>query len=444
MRSRTCKVQFLIAASLALAAFATTPVARADDVTDWNQHMLTALHTANVSPLVATRDGALVAASVFDALNGIDRRYESIHVPPPAYHLLVSRRAAVIQAAYGILVNLFPAQQADLDAKRVASLSGIAGAAAVDNSRFIQRGIKWGQHVADEIWAWRSTDGFTPAPPPYTGGLAPGQWRPTPPANLPGAGPQFATMTPWVMQSPSQFRPGGPPALDSADYAADFEETKVMGSLTSALRTADETVACNFWAASTVTYFWNSVAVSLSTARHASLSRNARLLAVLNLAIADAAIACWDAKYTYAFWRPVTAIPLADTDGNAATIADPLWAPLLTTPNHPEYPSGHSTASGAAAEVLAAHFGDNTPFTIDSDVLLGVTRSFPSFTEALEEVKTARIFAGIHFRSACNDGQATGIKAADNVMENAMQRFHRRGFDKDDKFDKGYGNSDKK
>jgi membrane-associated phospholipid phosphatase len=255
---------------------------------------------------------------------------------------------------------------------------------------------------------------------------------------MPGAGPQFAYMTPWAIGTPSQFRPGGPPALTSARYAADFNETKTMGSISSPIRTADETIYSWFWAQSTATYLWNQVADSLIERgdrdedddsgrwgeRRNSLLENARVLALLDLAMADAAIACWEAKYHYVFWRPVTAIPLADTDGNPATIADPSWMPLFATPAHPEYPSGHSTVSGAAAVVLASFFGEKRHFTMDNDLLIGVTRSFRSFTEALDEVKNARIFAGIHFRSACDDGQTTGMQVANYVLDHALLQVH--------------------
>lgn len=251
-------------------------------------------------------------------------------------------------------------------------------------------------------------------------------------------------MTPWVISAPSQFRPAGPPSLTSARYAADFNETKTMGSATSLVRTADQTRFAWFWAASTSSFMWNTVARSLiaddgrergdSEDRHgdsedgrgdrsewrASTLGNARLLALLNLAMADAAIGCWEAKYTYVFWRPVTAIPLAATDGNAATTEDRAWTPLFATPAHPEYPSGHSCVSGAAAAVLADQFGDRTRFTVENDLMPGVTRSFRSFSTALEEVKNARIFAGIHFRSATDDGQALGTKVANYVLEHAL------------------------
>ena len=154
---------------------------------------------------------------------------------------------------------------------------------------------------------------------------------------------------------------------------------------------------------------------------HTSTLESARLLALLNLAIADAAIGCWEAKYTYVFWRPVTAIPLAETDGNPATTPDPTWMPLFATPAHPEYPSGHSCVSGAAGVILANYFGERTRFSVESDVMPGVVRSFDSFSTALEEVKNARIFAGIHFRSATNDGQTLGVSVAEYVLENAVQ-----------------------
>jgi membrane-associated phospholipid phosphatase len=366
---------------------------------------------------------AIVQASVFDAVNGVERRYAPIHVAPDAPRG-ASKRAAAVQAAYANLVRLYPTQKSTLDTKLADSLAAIADGEVEEHSESIARGVEWGQVVADAIWAWRSTDGFAPPPPPFFGGLAVGEWRPTPPAFLPGAGPQFATMMPWVIESPSQFRPAGPPALASARYAADFAETKSMGGLSSSLRSADQTLAARFWNSTTANYFWDGVAVELGHRRHLTLSENSRLLALLNLAIADAAIACWDAKYHYVFWRPVTAIPLADTDGNPATDADPGWTPLIVTPAFPEYPSGHSTVSGAAAGVLAAFFGSGADFTVNSDFMPGVVRSFGDFFTALDDVAGARIFGGIHYRSACRDGQTTGIRVAEYVLENALRRAH--------------------
>jgi membrane-associated phospholipid phosphatase len=431
---RLVKSSCLLVPGLAM-FFIASSIARADDVTDWNQHMLRAGTVAGTPPIVMTRVAAIVQASVFDAVNGIDRKYTPVHVPAGAA-AGASRRAAIVEAAYTALVALYPTQKGTFDARLAVSLTAIA-ADPHETSAGVASGIAWGQTAANGILSWRATDGFTPAPAPFLGGTGVGEWRPTPPAFLPGAVPQFAYMTPWSISSPSQFRPDGPPALTSDRYTTDFNETKMMGSISSPTRTPDQTIYAWFWNASTVSYLWNHVADVLieqgdrdegddsghsEGQRRSSLLENARLLALLDLAMADAGIACWEAKYHYVFWRPVTAIPLADTDGNPATIPDPLWMPLFATPNFPEYPSGHSTVSAAAAVVLANFFGEQSHFTVDNDLMIGVSRSFSSFSQALDEVKNARVFAGIHFRSACDDGQTTGIQVGNWVLEHALLR----------------------
>jgi uncharacterized protein (TIGR03437 family) len=396
-------------------------LARADEVTDWNNIFLKATFVPPLSPPpILVRSTGIFQAAVFDAVNGIDRLYTPIHVQPAAPQG-ASQRAAALQAAYAILVLLFPSQTATFDAQRATSLAAIASGAGAENSDSIASGVDWGQTVADAIWAWRSVDGFANSVPPFLGGTAPGQWRPTPPALAPGLVPQLAKVTPFFINSPSQFRPAGPPALTSAQYTGDFNETKSMGSSSSSTRTPDQTLFAQFWASGAPADFWDPVATSLAAERHFTLSETSHLLALVNLAMADAIIGCWDAKYAYVFWRPITAIQLADGDGNADTSADPSWTPLLATPPFPEYTSAHSCVSGAAAHVLSAYFGDNTPITVASDGMPGVTRSFPSFSAALEEVKSARVFGGIHFRTACNDGQALGIAVADFITANALQ-----------------------
>ncbi len=422
----------------------TGSAAYADEVVDWNKTLFRAGLVAGTNPLFMSRVAAIVQTAVFDAVNGIDRRYTPIHVPP-AGPPEASREAAAVQAAYATLLQLYPAQKGLFDARRAVSMAVIATHAS---SAAVASGVTWGQTVADAIIAWRNADGFAPAPPPFTGSATVGTWRPTPPALATGLGPQFAYMTPWVILAPSQFQPGGPPALTSARYATDFNETKQFGSLSSTVRSADQTVSSWFWNSSTAPYLWNNVAVSLidrtdddqrgdphdgdrdfnnqsHSGRHRTTLKNARLLALLNVAMADAAIGCWQAKYTYVFWRPVTAIPEAAADGNAATTADPSWAPLFATPAHPEYPSGHSCLSAAAGVVLADAFGERTHFTVESDTLPGITRSFRSFSAALREVKNARIFAGIHFRSATDDGQALGDSVGRYVLEHGVQRVAR-------------------
>jgi hypothetical protein len=406
---------------------------QADEITNWNQTLFRAGLVGGTTPPVMTRVAAIVQAAVFDAVNGIDRRYSPIHVPP-AGPAGASRDAAAVQAAYAALVQLYPAQKSMFDARLAVSLTSIG---ARESNAAIVSGITWGQTVADAILAWRSTDGFTPAPPPFLGGTGVGMWRPTAPGFAPGAAAQFAYMAPWVISAPSQFRPAGPPALTSARYTADFNETETMGSVTSATRTPDQTIFAWFWNSASPSVLWNNVALSLidrasresdtdddrewREQHHPSTLENARVLALLNLAIADAAIGCFEAKYIYVFWRPVTAIPLATTDGNPATTPDPTWMPLFATPAHPEYPSAHSCLSGAAGVVLASYFGERTRFGMESDLMPGVVRSFHSFSAALDEVKNARVFAGIHFRSATDDGQTIGASVADYVLEHAVQ-----------------------
>jgi membrane-associated phospholipid phosphatase len=425
--SRIGLILLLLVACPLLTAAATVP----DPVLEWDAIMNDAVIAGGTSPLATTRVVALVSGSVFDAVNGIRPRYTSLHVSP-AVPRNASQRAAAVQAAYAMLIKIYPLQTASLTARHDASIAAIG---AVEKMKSIQDGIAWGQTVADSIWAWRLTDGIAPAPPPFLGVLgivgapaAVGAWRPTPPLNAPGAGPQFASMTPWVLERPSQFRLPPQNALISAEYAADYNELKVMGAFTGSGRSADQSELALFWAGNTALY-WNRIAAQISVARSLRLSENAHLFAMLNVAMADAAIACWDGKYRYVFWRPITAIQAGDTDGNPNTDPDPNWTPWLDfypagTPAHPEYPSGHSTVSGSAAFVLGAAFGDSTPFTVTSDVRLG-TRAFPSFSAVVAEIADARVFGGIHFRTSCVRGNLLGQAVADYISTHAMGALER-------------------
>jgi hypothetical protein len=409
--------------------------AHADEVTRWNQVLLrvATMTSPPTNPTTMARNAAIVQASVFEAINGIERRFEPIHDTGARAPAGASRRAAVVQAAYANLIRLYaapPAAMALLEAERTSSLAAIASGEAVENSVSIERGIEWGQDAADAIWAWRSTDGFSVSGPAFNPApVALGRWRPTPPAFGPGAGyPQISHMAPWVMNSQSQFRPVElPPALGSARYLIDFAETKEKTLITTAdvLKEDDRTKLSLFWNAGTAGAYWNRAAVSFAQARHLTMSENARLLALINLSMADAAIGCWDAKYTFVYWRPITAIAVAD-DEDPATVEDATWTTLFATPAHPEYPSGHSCQSGAAAGVLTATFGDSTPFTLESNSIAGEFRTYPNFSAALAEVRDARVFAGIHFRRATEVGNQLGLDVANYVLENAMQPIHGR------------------
>jgi PAP2 superfamily len=406
---------------------ATTP----DPVLEWIGVMNTTILTAGTAPNVTGRVVGLVSASVFDAVNGIEPRFRPLHVKPDAPHN-ASQRAAAIQAAYGILMNFYGTQQgAILTSQHDASLAALA---STEKPESIAAGVAWGQSVADAIWAWRLTDGFAPTPPPFFGvqSIAGtpnslGFWRPTPPANASGATPQLATITPWVLTRPSQFRLPPPLALNNPDYVADLNELRKMGSLSSTSRSSEQTEVALFWALNTP-LAWNRIAAQLSAARGLSLTENAHLFAVLNVTLADAITACWDSKYRYIFWRPVTAIRAGAAPGDPDADWRPLLDSLTGTPPHPEYPSAHSTYSGAAAFILAAAFGENTAFSLTSEIRPG-TRSYASFSEAIAEIADARVFGGIHLRSSCARGNSLGRAVADYVSRHAMRA---RGDDQDE------------
>jgi hypothetical protein len=389
-----------------------------DMVTQWNLTMIAGLEAAAIPPPPSARIGAIVQASVFDAVNGIERRYAFYHVAPAAPHG-ASRAAAAIGAAYTTLVALIPGQKPLFDAQLAATLAQISDDPS-DPGQSVQRGLVWGRIVAHAILTWRATDGFAAPPPPYVVGTAPGDWQPTPPAFLgPPAAPlfrQFAAMTPFALTSPTQFAPPGPPPLTSARYARDLAEVQAFGSATSTVRTAEQTQTAIFWQDDTPAAMWNRAADQLAQARHATLLQNARLLAQLNIALADATIAIWNAKNTYNFWRPVTAI---------RATSDPAWTPLLPTPVFQEYPSAHSGVSSAAASVLASFYGNHTAFTVTSAGPSGVERDFTSFSAAVLQVEDARIYAGFHFRFSCTDAATLGTHVARYITGTLMQPLRR-------------------
>ena len=419
-RYRTALVAATAGIALPLAAAAPASAAagpgttQADTVTQWNLTMIAGLEAAAVPPPPAARIGAIVQASVFDAVNGIARRYAPYHVAPAAPPG-ASRDAAAAGAAHTALAALIPGQKPLFDAQLAATLAQISDDPSHPGPA-VRRGLAWGTTVATGILAWRATDGYTTPPPPYTVGTVPGDWQPTPPAFLgPPAAPlfrQFAAMTPFALTSPSQFAPPGPPPLTSARYTQDLAEVQALGSATSTTRTPGQTQTAIFWQDDTPAAMWNRAADQLAQATGLPLAPNARLLAQLNIALADATIAVWNAKNTDNFWRPVTAI---------RATADPAWTPLLPTPAFQEYPSAHSGVSSAAASVLASFYGNTTPFTVTSAGLPGVQRDFQTFSAAVQQVEDARIYAGFHFRFSCADAAALGAHVASYVTSTLMQ-----------------------
>jgi hypothetical protein len=387
---------FLI--SIGIINFASSIPARADVVTDWNNAALDAIRAGSTAPPIASRNLAILHISIYDAVNGIARTNEPYLVQSSAA-TSASREAAASAAAHQALVNLFPAGAASFDALHAAILG------TIPDGPQKTAGIVWGEFVANQILASRANDGsdaIVAAP----GGSGPGVWVPTPPAFAPYLLPQWGFVVPFGMSSSSQFRPPGPPSLDSQRWAADYNEVKQLGAAVGSTRTAEQTQIALFWAdgagTETPPGHWNSIAQIIATAQGNTLEENARLFALLNIALADAAICAWDAKYTFHFWRPVTAINLAEPELN--------WMSFIVTPPFPDYVSGHSTFSGAAATLLPLFYGtEDLPFTIGSDLLPGVYRSFSNCLDAAEEAAVSRLYGGIHFRSANEDGLQAGI-----------------------------------
>jgi hypothetical protein len=394
---------------------ATCPSAQASDaVIEWNQIALAATVTANQGAVPQIRSMAIVQVSVHDAVNAITREYDTyLNIGRRAWP--ASADAAAIGAAHYALVNLFPPQANALNAARAASLA----AHGLSDS---DPGIQFGEAVAAAVLKRRSTDGSAQAQFPYTapGAGTPGVWVPT--SSAPALLPGWGSVTPWVIRKASHFRPVGPPPLRSRRYARDYNEVREIGSLTSATRTAEETEIARFWLASP-SVIWNGVARQIIEARQLDLSSAARALALLYLAAADASIVCWDAKYTFNFWRPITAIHQGDADGNDRTSGDPTWAPLFPTPAHPDYLSGHATNSSAMAAILGRLFGDRPegPIVATSPTNPGFERRWESFSEGVEEVIDARIFSGIHYRSADEDGAHVGRAVARHVMSRQLR-----------------------
>ena len=409
------KINATVLAAACLFALTSQSINRADVVSDWNEIAENVIRaTPPPSPPLQVRALAIVNAAIYDAVNGINRKYEPHFVTDPAPPG-ARQEAAVVGAAFTALKGLFPGQSAMLEMELADSLQSIPGSNG--NSQSIERGLAWGEHVAQVILMWRAADGLS-TPAQYTGGTAPGQWRAIPPAPANGSVPQFGKLTPFTMISSSQFRPGPPPPLDSARYAADLNEVKAMGRIDSATRSPIQTQISLLWANSGPLEE-NAVVRSVVPASY-DLDDTARLFALVNFAGCDAMIAGFDAKYHYGFWRPFHAIRLADTDGNPATEPDTGWTSFLVAPNHPEYVSTHSIVTGAGMRVLSLLLGDETPFTVRTPALGGLSRDYARFSDAASEVGLSRIWGGIHFRTACDVGLSLGNQIAEQAVATSL------------------------
>ena len=393
-----------------------------DTVLEWNAIAIDT--TRGLVPALTTqrqtRMMAMVHGAVFDAVNSVERDYRPylVKVGTPRWS---SAEAAAAVAAHDVLVGLVPAKQGAFDVALAASL------AAVPDGRAEDAGVAVGRAVAAAMLAHRQNDGFNVVVP-YTPGTEPDDWQPTPPAFAPPVTPQLATTDPFALLSPDQFRAAPPPSITSDAFTQAFDEAKAIGAVNSTTRTAEQTEIAKYWVGPAGTVLppgqWNRIARTVATARVNSMPENARLFALLNFGMADAQISCWDTKYTYNFVRPITAIRNAANDGNPDTDADPAWTPLVTTPAHPSYTSGHSTVSAAAATVLGNFFGnDSIAFADTAELSAGgatLTRSFGGFQEAAEEAAASRLYAGIHWQfdnqAGLNAGRQVGQFVSDRLL----------------------------
>jgi PAP2 superfamily len=428
---RSTLITSVVAGCLVVLALIVPSLARADTVTDWNGYASNAIVvTGTQPPPAAVLSFAMVQGAVYDAVNAIDRGHQA-YLPQPPARRSASKDAAAATAAYQVLVGLFPKQQPDLQPLYEASLAGVMDSPPGAKAG----GIAAGTAAAATMLAARAGDGRNPMPPfmpPI--GTTPGSWRPTFPAFALDPTPWVANVRPFVVPDVETLRTRPPNALTSRAYTRDFNEIKGVGSLNSTTRTQDETSAAIFWQDHAFA-LWNRTFRSLATSRRLSLVDNARLFAIENLAAADAAIGCWNNKYHWNTWRPITAIREASTDGNQATGEDPDWKPLfdpstpvaagqtpLVTPPFPEYPSGHNCAAGSILGSLRYFFHtDRITFSMSSNKN-ATTRSYRSFSEALRENINARVWAGIHFRTADRAGAVLGLKVARYLHNHDLQR----------------------
>jgi len=387
---------------------------RCDEVVlDWSAaaHRILTQAQGYQDPLSATRSLAMMHLAMHDAVNAVDARYVSYL--PIAADRTADPVVAAASAAHGVMLALYPSEQSTLDAVLAKTLLDAGVGDSVDRGRAL------GGLAASAIVDARANDGATSSEP-YQPGTAPGRYRFQPGAEFIFA-PHWRRVTPFGLQSPSDFRVGAPPALTSPTYTKALAEVKSKGRVDSTTRTQDESQYAAFWYEFS-DIGWNRIARTVARERRQDLWRRARTFALLNVALADAYIAGWDSKIHYDFWRPITAIPLADIDGNAATTPDSSWTEFLPTPPIQDYPSTHSALGGAAAVVLTDAFGPNMRFSFTSSSADPATpeRMFKSFAHAAQENASSRVMAGLHFRFSCDAGLLLGYRVGHHASRQLL------------------------
>jgi len=393
------------------------PFVQEDVIFQWNRVLMETVRTPGQQPatIMPLRSYAIMHAAMFDAVNSIDGSYTSYLTDVPGSQN-ASIEAAAAQAAHDVLVGLYPTRVSIFDAELATSLQGI------DEYR-AQQGIRVGQIVAERMLLARANDGWSVTPPAYSLPATPGNWQP-----VPGAATftHYPSVIPFGISSGTQFRPSPPPPLTSATYAADLNEVKELGSVTSATRTAEQTHVAQLWAAvGTPTNFlfvWNNVARTVATARALTTVEKARLFALTNFAVHDALQTTFASKFHYGLWRPVTAIRRADEDGNANTTADPSWSSLIANPPYPSYAGNNAAIGTSQSTMLVLFFGrDDMPFEHTWEGGGGGTRSYAGFGAMADEEARARVYGGIHFTFDNVAGQSVGRNVANYIFANVMR-----------------------
>lgn len=385
--------------------------ARADAVTDWNVVAFDTFKAANVGGNPLIRALAIMHVAMSDAVNTVQNRYTR-YTLAVALNPAASAEAAAAAAARGVLLALAPTQKAKVDGVYTAAIG------ALPDGPGKSAGVAIGEQAAAAAMAERADDA-TNVPDTYRPITAPGAWIPTTPPLF----AEYARAKPWVFARADQFRPGPPPALASAAYARDYNETKELGGAKSSRRTPQQTEAVKFWSQPNLTSAWFEAARQLGAAKGLDLADNARLFALLSMAAANSFIVDWDAKFQYNAWRPVTAIRNGDLDGNDATERDAGWTPLNPTPMHPEYPSQAAILGSVSAGIFEAVLGSGTRprLVVTDNADPKLTRQFDNVAAIVEETRVVRIWGGIHFRSALEASDTIGRQVASHVVANSIR-----------------------
>ncbi len=419
----TTRLTARVAGATGAASSPVLTVTRANQAIVWNSIALQAVRDAREQAPDSSRDYAIVALSVYDAVNAIELRYAEYGSVKAAVAPGTSAAAAAAAAAETALAGLFPSQSAMFAAELTATLGAIPAGPRRD------RGIALGRAMADQILALRSHDGSN-VKVNYAPGTGPGDWVPTPPAYAPAVDPQWGNVTPFALSSGSQFQPPSPPAINSAEYAQEVNQVEALGGANSAVRTAEQTAIARFWSDLPGTFdppgHWNQITEIAAIKAGSDLEQSARAFALVDIALADAGIEAWDVKYTDNTVRPVTVIRDGADGVNPGIMADPTWSPLWNTPAFPSYISGHSTFSAAAAAALDSIFGDSFSFNDPGDPTEGLAlRHFTSFDQAAQEAGMSRIYGGIHFMSDNVYGLQVGGEVGRYVAQHELLALHR-------------------